>query len=170
MCNRGHRYELQTLAKSVKDAPSSFHPSSNPFRFPFLRPPVFAMLQRKGRGWFPKNACAIRQYPDYTRSRDFPSNFLSHGSLPPRSCFRRAPRALTPSGQKLRFWLICLTAVGSFVLQVWDSASSRLLVDFPNRTLAQPLSGISGFGAAPDNENYRCFSKQYCRKYRNNDR
>ena len=52
-CNRGHRYELQTLAKSVKDAPSSFRPSSNPFRYPFSHPPVFAMPQRKGRGWFP---------------------------------------------------------------------------------------------------------------------
>ena len=43
----------------------------------------------KGRGGagFPRIACAIRRYPVYTRSRDFPSNFLSHGSLPPRSCF-----------------------------------------------------------------------------------
>ena len=41
-----------------------------------------------------------------------------------------APHAPSPYGQKLRFWLICLTAVGSFVLQVCVSASSRHLVDF----------------------------------------
>ena len=32
-------------------------------------------------------------------------------------------------GTHHRVWLIYLTAVGSFVLQVWDSASSRLLAD-----------------------------------------
>ena len=58
--------------------------------------------QRKGRGWFPRIACAIRRYPDYTRSQDTASNFLSLGSLPPRS----------------------------FVLRVCVSASSRHLVDF----------------------------------------
>ena len=45
-----------------------------------------------------------------------------------------APHVPSPYGQKLRFWLICLTAVGSFVLQVWDSASSRLLADFHRST------------------------------------
>ena len=34
-------------------------------------------------------------------SRDFPSNFLFHGSLPPHSCFVPAPRALTLTGQTL---------------------------------------------------------------------
>ena len=63
-------------------------------------------------------------------SRDFPSNFLSHGSLPPRSCFVPAPRALTLAGQTLCVWLVSLTAAGCFVLQVWDSASSRLRADF----------------------------------------
>jgi len=63
-------------------------------------------------------------------SRDFPSNFLSLGSLPPRSCFVPAPRALTLAGQTFHVWLISLTAVGCFVLQVWDSAPSRLLADF----------------------------------------
>ena len=105
-----------------------------PFASLFPTRPFLACPKGRGGAGFPRIACAIRRYPDYTRSRDFPSNFLSHGSLPPRSCFRRAPRALTPSGQKLRFWLICLTAVGSFVLQVWDSASSRLLADFHRST------------------------------------
>ena len=63
-------------------------------------------------------------------SRDFPSNFLSHGLLPPRSCFVPAPRALPLAGQTFHVWLISLTAVGCCVLQVWDSASSRLLADF----------------------------------------
>lgn len=64
------------------------------------------------------------------REGDFPSNFLFLGSLPPRSCFVPAPRALTLAGQTLRVWLISLTAVGCFVLQVRDSASSRHLADF----------------------------------------
>ena len=45
-----------------------------------------------------------------------------------------APRALTLAGQTLCVWLISLTAVGCFVLQVWDSASSRLLADFHRST------------------------------------
>ena len=59
-----------------------------------------------------------------------PSNFLFHGLLPPRSCCEPAPRALTLSGQTLCVWLTSLTAVGYFVPQVWDSASSRLRADF----------------------------------------
>ncbi len=64
------------------------------------------------------------------REGDFPSNFLFLGSLPPRSCFVPAPRGLTLAGQTLCVWLISLTAVGCFVLQVWDSASLRLRADF----------------------------------------
>ena len=78
---------------------------------------------------------SIRPYmSSCSYSRDFPSNFLFHGSLPPRSCFAPAPRALTLAGQTLCVWLISLTAVGCFVLQVWDSASSRLLADFHRST------------------------------------
>ena len=95
-------------------------------------------LSRAISRWFSKPPCSpfSRGVGNSTESsfcsysRDFPSNFLFHGSLPPRSCFVPAPRALTLAGQTLCVWLISLTAVGCFVLQVWDSASSRLRADF----------------------------------------
>ena len=43
---------------------------------------------------------------------------------------RARPHGHSPRwGKHYRVWLISLTAVGCFVLQVWDSASSRLLAD-----------------------------------------
>ena len=106
------------------------------------------MLSRKRRipfGWL---HCLSRRHRSLRRfhsssscsfSQDVPSNFLFHGSLPPRSCFMPAPRALTLAGQTLRVWLISLTAVGCFVLQVWDSASSRLRADFHRSAHIAPV-------------------------------
>ncbi len=71
-------------------------------------------LSRKRRMPFGCLHCLRRRHRNLRRvhsssfcsySRDFPSNFFFHGSLPPRSCFVPAPRALTLTGQTLP----CLT-------------------------------------------------------------
>ncbi len=55
------------------------------------------LITRKLGDW--EVLCSERStFPQVTfcsYSRNFPSDFLSHGSLPPRSCFAPAPRALT---------------------------------------------------------------------------
>ena len=108
-------------------------PSSNPFRFPFLHPPVFARHHRKGGLVFLESPAPYGGILSTRVVGIFPrTSFPTARCLP--AVASGAPLAPLPCGQKLRFWLICLTAVGSFVLQVWDSASSRLLADFHHRS------------------------------------